>query len=61
MVVLATSLGFPRMGPYRELKKALESYWNGSSTPEELEQVAAGLRERPMRRCSPSVRPSKKT
>jgi 5-methyltetrahydropteroyltriglutamate--homocysteine methyltransferase len=34
------------MGPYRELKKALESYWNGSSTPEELEQVAAGLRER---------------
>jgi 5-methyltetrahydropteroyltriglutamate--homocysteine methyltransferase len=46
MAVLATSLGFPRMGPYRELKKGLEAYWRGSTTAGELESVAAELRER---------------
>jgi 5-methyltetrahydropteroyltriglutamate--homocysteine methyltransferase len=34
------------MGPYRELKKALEGYWSGSTTAEGLERVATGLRER---------------
>jgi 5-methyltetrahydropteroyltriglutamate--homocysteine methyltransferase len=35
-MVLATNLGFPRIGPKRELKRALESYWAGKSTLEEL-------------------------
>jgi 5-methyltetrahydropteroyltriglutamate--homocysteine methyltransferase len=46
MVVLSSTLGFPRMGPDRELKKALESYWSGSITTAELELVGAQLRER---------------
>ncbi|MBN1910222.1 MAG: 5-methyltetrahydropteroyltriglutamate--homocysteine S-methyltransferase, partial [Pirellulales bacterium] len=39
-----TNLGFPRMGPNRELKKALESYWAGKIDREEL--LAAGRRIR---------------
>ncbi len=46
MVTLATNLGFPRMGPYRELKMALESYWSGRTTAEDLERTGAELRER---------------
>ena len=46
MVTLATNLGFPRMGPYRELKKALESYWSGTFSADDLEQAGAELRER---------------
>jgi 5-methyltetrahydropteroyltriglutamate--homocysteine methyltransferase len=34
------------MGPNRELKRALESYWGGASTMAELEGVGAQLRER---------------
>lgn len=41
-----TILGYPRIGPRRELKKALESFWAGRSTAAELEQVAADLRRR---------------
>ncbi|XP_058755742.1 5-methyltetrahydropteroyltriglutamate--homocysteine methyltransferase 1-like [Vicia villosa] len=37
-------VGYPRMGPKRELKFALESFWDGKSSAEELKQVAAGLR-----------------
>jgi 5-methyltetrahydropteroyltriglutamate--homocysteine methyltransferase len=46
MVTLATNLGFPRIGPYRELKKALESYWSGAIGAEDLERTGAELRER---------------
>ena len=46
MVVLASNLGFSRMGVHRELKKSLESYWAGKVPAVELEQTAAGLRER---------------
>ena len=35
-MVLATNLGFPRIGPMRELKKAVEAYWKGKSSKEEL-------------------------
>jgi len=42
--VRATNLGFPRIGPHRELKHALEGYWAGSSTGDELEHQAAALR-----------------
>ncbi|XP_075101231.1 5-methyltetrahydropteroyltriglutamate--homocysteine methyltransferase-like [Nicotiana tabacum] len=37
-------VGFPRMGPKRELKFALESFWDGKSSSEDLEKVAADLR-----------------
>ncbi len=46
MGVLASNLGFPRMGVHRELKKSLESYWAGRASAVELEETAAGLRER---------------
>lgn len=39
-----TILGYPRIGPHRELKRALEAFWAGRSTAEELEGVAAQLR-----------------
>ena len=44
MPVLATALGYPRIGIARELKKALENYWNGSIPPESLQATAAELR-----------------
>jgi 5-methyltetrahydropteroyltriglutamate--homocysteine methyltransferase len=38
------SLGTPRIGPRRELKLALESYWSGKSNENTLLEAAAGLR-----------------
>ncbi|HVZ28191.1 MAG TPA: hypothetical protein VG798_05995, partial [Rhizomicrobium sp.] len=46
MTILASNLGFPRIGSHRELKSALESYWAGSSSAEELAKTAASLRAR---------------
>ena len=40
----ATILGYPRIGRQRELKRALESFWAGRSSAEELEATAAELR-----------------
>ncbi|TFC00563.1 MULTISPECIES: 5-methyltetrahydropteroyltriglutamate--homocysteine S-methyltransferase [unclassified Cryobacterium] len=40
-----TILGYPRIGPRRELKKAVESFWAGTSSAVELEAAAAGLRQ----------------
>jgi 5-methyltetrahydropteroyltriglutamate--homocysteine methyltransferase len=40
------NLGFPRIGAKRELKFALESYWKGQSSREDLQSVAAELRAR---------------
>ncbi|KAH9323056.1 hypothetical protein KI387_017695 [Taxus chinensis] len=37
-------VGYPRMGPKRELKFALESYWDKKSSAAELEAVAKELR-----------------
>ncbi|XP_010031618.2 5-methyltetrahydropteroyltriglutamate--homocysteine methyltransferase isoform X2 [Eucalyptus grandis] len=37
-------VGYPRMGPKRELKFALESFWDRKSSAEELQKVAADLR-----------------
>ncbi|KAL3625118.1 hypothetical protein CASFOL_030572 [Castilleja foliolosa] len=37
-------VGYPRMGPKRELKFALESFWDGKSSAEDLEKVSADLR-----------------
>lgn len=39
-----TILGYPRIGRRRELKRAVESFWAGSITADELEQEAAQLR-----------------
>ena len=41
-----TILGYPRIGPHRELKKAVESFWAGRSSVDELEASAAALRTR---------------
>ncbi|KAL5724999.1 5-methyltetrahydropteroyltriglutamate--homocysteine S-methyltransferase [Ranunculus cassubicifolius] len=37
-------VGYPRMGPKRELKFALESFWDGKSKANELQHVAKELR-----------------
>ncbi|MBB5372249.1 5-methyltetrahydropteroyltriglutamate--homocysteine S-methyltransferase [Acidocella aromatica] len=46
MTVTVATLGFPRIGPRRELKTALESYWAGKSHAEALLGTAAALRAR---------------
>ncbi|TSD99446.1 5-methyltetrahydropteroyltriglutamate--homocysteine S-methyltransferase [Skermania sp. ID1734] len=38
-------LGYPRIGPHRELKRALEGYWHGGCTREELLAVGRELQE----------------
>jgi 5-methyltetrahydropteroyltriglutamate--homocysteine methyltransferase len=43
-MAVATNLGFPRIGPNRELKKALEGFWAGRLTPEELLERSRGFR-----------------
>lgn len=43
-MVLATNLGFPRIGAKRELKKALESYWAKEITKEQLYDAGKQLR-----------------
>ncbi|MFE5853035.1 5-methyltetrahydropteroyltriglutamate--homocysteine S-methyltransferase [Streptomyces sp. NPDC056500] len=40
----ATVYGYPRQGPNRELKKAIEGYWKGRVTTDALRETAAGLR-----------------
>ncbi len=37
-------VGYPRMGPKRELKFALESMWDGKTQAADLEKVARELR-----------------
>ncbi|MEU6727933.1 5-methyltetrahydropteroyltriglutamate--homocysteine S-methyltransferase [Nonomuraea wenchangensis] len=48
----STVLGYPRIGPRRELKRALESYWDGRSTRAELERTGAELRARTWHRLA---------
>lgn len=43
-MVTTHNLGFPRIGADRELKFALEAYWKGQSSREELLSVGAKLR-----------------
>ncbi|NLU83087.1 5-methyltetrahydropteroyltriglutamate--homocysteine S-methyltransferase [Rhodococcus sp. HNM0569] len=38
-------LGYPRIGPHRELKRALEAYWHGTASQAELKAVARDLQE----------------
>lgn len=44
MTVTVATLGFPRIGPRRELKFALEKFWAGMSSDKELLEAASGLR-----------------
>jgi 5-methyltetrahydropteroyltriglutamate--homocysteine methyltransferase len=39
-----TILGYPRIGRRRELKKAVEAFWAGTITAQELEAIASELR-----------------
>ena len=41
----SSSLGFPRIGAFRELKKAVESYWKNAISKEELLKEAASIRK----------------
>ncbi|MDW8398797.1 MAG: 5-methyltetrahydropteroyltriglutamate--homocysteine S-methyltransferase, partial [Acetobacteraceae bacterium] len=43
-MTIAATLGYPRIGPKRELKTALEAYWSGTSSEAELHGTAAALR-----------------
>src|SRR5262245_45889134 len=45
-MVLATNLGFQRIGADRELKKAVESYWKGKSSQKDLIATGKELRAR---------------
>ena len=40
------TLGYPRIGAQRELKFALESFWKGASTEDDLRATGRALRER---------------
>jgi len=44
-VAVVHTLGFPRIGAKRELKKALESLWKGDISTADLERTGQQLRE----------------
>lgn len=46
MKLTTHTLGYPRIGAQRELKKALEAYWAGELTRDALEQTGKELRAR---------------
>lgn len=45
-MAITHNLGFPRIGAQRELKFALESYWKGKTSSDDLKATAADLRRR---------------
>lgn len=46
MRLKTATLGYPRMGEFRELKKAVEAYWKGDVSETELNDVAKVIRKR---------------
>ncbi|MCR3755661.1 MAG: cobalamin-independent homocysteine transmethylase [Sodalis sp. Psp] len=46
MTILSHTLGFPRIGLHRELKKAQENYWSGNITQQHLLETGRELRSR---------------
>ncbi len=48
----STVLGYPRIGPHRELKRALESYWDGTTGRAELLETGRTLRAGTWRRLA---------
>ncbi|MET0154551.1 MAG: 5-methyltetrahydropteroyltriglutamate--homocysteine S-methyltransferase [Rickettsiales bacterium] len=60
-MVAAINLGFPSIGAFRELKKAVELYWKGASSVAELMKTAADLRRthlKAQKDCGLDVLPS---
>ncbi len=49
-MVRSTNLGFPRIGRRRELKRALESHWQGPTSAQELLETAAALQRQNIER-----------
>ncbi|CAF0699078.1 5-methyltetrahydropteroyltriglutamate--homocysteine S-methyltransferase [Candidatus Methylacidithermus pantelleriae] len=45
MALLTHTLGYPRIGTRRELKKALESFWEGKLSQQELLSIGSQLRK----------------
>jgi 5-methyltetrahydropteroyltriglutamate--homocysteine methyltransferase len=45
-MTIAANLGFPRIGLKRELKKAIESYWKGNTSEDDLQEIAKELRQK---------------
>ena len=62
MSILVSSLGVPRIGPRRELKTALESYWSGKSNADVLLETLPAFERRTgpvsVRSASPTSRPT---
>ncbi|KAF9247309.1 cobalamin-independent synthase [Melanogaster broomeanus] len=44
-MVLSSVLGFPRIGANREVKKAVEAYWGGKLSADDLAKAAADVRK----------------
>lgn len=44
-MIQVASIGYPRIGPKRELKKALEQFWKGEIQEQDLHNVAKNLRK----------------
>ena len=44
-MIQVASIGYPRIGPKRELKKALEQFWKGEIQEQDLHNVAKSLRK----------------
>lgn len=44
-MLITNNLGYPRVGPFRELKKANEAYWAKKISAEELLQAAKSIRK----------------
>ncbi|MEE9451583.1 MAG: 5-methyltetrahydropteroyltriglutamate--homocysteine S-methyltransferase [Gammaproteobacteria bacterium] len=42
---IAHNLGFPCIGPNREMKKAVEAYWRGEISQQELRQIGADIQK----------------
>ncbi len=42
--MITHNLGYPRIGQYRELKKAIEGYWAGKITYDQLKEISAHLK-----------------
>ncbi len=41
----AHNLGFPRIGAHREMKQAVEAYWNGSINEAQLQEAGQAIRQ----------------
>jgi len=44
-MVASSVLGFPRIGPHREIKKAVEAYWAGKITADDLTKAATDVKK----------------